>query len=563
MSDFEQIDKTIQSNLNAFKKPGALTVRPGYKIKDGWITKQPAIVVTVQRKTANVAPQELIPANVGGYPTDVREATTIQKLRQAAPQRHAALMATVRPEYAQPEFTLERDAQTGELLQSPAPMEAVAKQQKKSGPTYQPPQNCPLTPVDDTMTIICHAGPDAAWLELSAFLKDVKNQLTVGMYDFTSAHVLQGVQAGLSGASKPKLSLVLDHPAPNRTANQSDEQTQAALAKALGKREQFAWAAEAHDPKVNQAFFPNAYHIKVAVKDHASFWLSSGNWNNSNQADIDPFAAGANMTQIDATANKADRDWDVIVQHAGLAKTFETYLQNDLTTALPFQIKATAATADAHSLLATLGESPEMDIRGKAVTRKYFPAKSITKKVKVQPLLTPDQGAGNYATNILKLVESAQHTLDIQTQYIHPPKAGTDQAFQALITAVQAKVKSGVKVRVILSEYEATGGWLEKLQESGLDTTVVRIQQGVHNKGFVIDAAVVQSATVAVGSQNWSGDGVLRNRDASLIIWDADAAQYFEQIFDWDWNNLAKQKLTSEVSSRDFVSPQREEVAAD
>ena len=29
--------------------------------------------------------------------------------------------------------------------------------------------------------------------------------------------------------------------------------------------------------------FRTAYHIKVAVRDHSTFWLSSGNWNNSNQ----------------------------------------------------------------------------------------------------------------------------------------------------------------------------------------------------------------------------------------------------------------------------------------
>jgi phosphatidylserine/phosphatidylglycerophosphate/cardiolipin synthase-like enzyme len=82
------------------------------------------------------------------------------------------------------------------------------------------------------------------------------------------------------------------------------------------------------------------------------------------------------------------------------------------------------------------------------------------------------------------------------------------------------------------------------LQEAGLDTSVVRIQNGVHNKAFVVDSKIV-----ALGSQNWSGDGVLRNRDASLIIYNQDAAQYFEQIFSYDWTAHAKQKLTSEVST--------------
>ncbi|HEY2858768.1 MAG TPA: phospholipase D-like domain-containing protein [Terracidiphilus sp.] len=556
MSDFAQIDKVIKANLEKFKKPGALTVRPGYKITSGWITKQPAIVVTVQKKLPNVSAEDAVPASVGEYPTDVREATTIEKLRHTAPARHAALVAMARPEFQQPDFPLERDAQTGKLLASPAPPAAVAAHVAKPRVPYKP-AKAPLTVVDDTMSITCHASPDAGWLQLSAFLKGIKDQLTVGMYDCTSAHVLDGLLGGLKG--KQQLSLVLDHPAPNPSRDQTDEDTQAALAKALGKREQFAWAAEGSDPKVSQAIFPNAYHIKVAVKDHASFWLSSGNWNNSNQPDIDPFAPGANKKTIDATANKSDRDWHVIVEHAGLAKTFEAYLLNDRSEAAKLQIKApTAAMTATAPLLEALAESPEAPIRGKAVGRKYFAPKSVVnQKIKVQPVLTPDAGAGNYIKNILALIQSAKTSLDIQTQYMHPPNAGVDKDLKALIDAVQDRVKNKVQVRVILSEYEATGGWLEKLQAAGLDMSVVRIQTGVHNKAFVVDSTVV-----ALGSQNWSGDGVLRNRDASLIIWNTEAAQYFEQIFNYDWDTFAKQKLIHEVSTRAAVTGPRD-VAAD
>src|SRR5262249_19164228 len=154
----------------------------------------------------------------------------------------------------------------------------------------------------------------------------------------------------------------------------------------------------------------------------------------------------------------------------------------------------------------------------------------------------------------LALIQSAKNTLDIQTQYMHPPKEGTELDFQALITAVQERANNGVKVRIILSQYEATGGWLEKLQAAGLDTSLVRIQNGVHNKGFVVDSSVI-----ALGSQNWSGDGVLNNRDASLIIWHESAAKYFEEIFGYDWDTFATQQLSAEVSTK----PKLKEVAAD
>jgi len=189
---------------------------------------------------------------------------------------------------------------------------------------------------------------------------------------------------------------------------------------------------------------------------------------------------------------------------------------------------------------AATDHSPEAPILSDTPPKTYSqPFEIANERVTVQPLLTPDSGAGNYADNILNLIQSAQSKLYIQTQYIHPPKEGTDDKFKKLIDAVAGKMNQGLEVCIIMSEYEATGSWLEKLQEAGLDMSKVKIQRGVHNKGFVVDSKIV-----ALGSQNWSGDGVLRNRDASLIIYHEGAAQYFEKIFLHDWTTLANQKIS-------------------
>jgi phosphatidylserine/phosphatidylglycerophosphate/cardiolipin synthase-like enzyme len=69
-------------------------------------------------------------------------------------------------------------------------------------------------------------------------------------------------------------------------------------------------------------------------------------------------------------------------------------------------------------------------------------------------------------------------------------------------------------------------------------TSQLRIQPHVHNKGIVVDSQVV-----VVSSQNWSADGTGDNRDAGLIVYNAEAAQYFEQIFLHDWVNMAAAKV--------------------
>ena len=65
---------------------------------------------------------------------------------------------------------------------------------------------------------------------------------------------------------------------------------------------------------------------------------------------------------------------------------------------------------------------------------------------------------------------------------------------------------------------------------------------------------------VALGSQNWSNDGVSVNRDASLLFEDAELAEYFARIFDHDWQNQASQSIGAErggprLVGRDEVTP--------
>jgi phosphatidylserine/phosphatidylglycerophosphate/cardiolipin synthase-like enzyme len=154
----------------------------------------------------------------------------------------------------------------------------------------------------------------------------------------------------------------------------------------------------------------------------------------------------------------------------------------------------------------------------------------------ITPLLTPD--VGDYQAAMLKLINGVNTSLYIQLQYIHPTSAAADAKFTELLDAVAAKINAGKDVRIILSEYQLPKGGLEALQAAGINLDNVKIQNHVHNKGFVFDHRVV-----VVSSQNWSGEGVLENRDAGVIIESVTAAKYYEQVFLDDWVNHAAQKI--------------------
>ena len=521
----ERLTAIIDEHLGAFKKPGVLSVRPGFKVKNDWLTDRPSIVVTVREKVAHPPEDEMLPAEVAGVPVDVRQASERKRKEIEDPGAYAKQLRLSPDLGSVPHFADELrldGTRPGPAASAHAELAAIAKPELN----YSGPDCASLEPIEADVTIHVSASPDAGWPTLKAFLAGTSEALSVGLYDFTSAHVLAAVKDSLAGK---RLALVLDHPAKNPTADQTDAETVADLTQTLGNGFKQAWALTKMDKEATAWIYPTAYHIKVAVRDGSAFWLSSGNWNNSNQPDIDPVANPDDA----AAARHRDRDWHVVVDQPELAKLFEDYILHDL------------SIAEAHN---NPPETPGPPLippgTGSSQTpafNQFFPAQTIAGTIRITPLLTPDPGA--YADAVKALIQDAHHTLYMQFQYIEPPKQtnAISQAFVDLIQAVADRQSNGVEVKIIMSEFEKAG-YLEQLQSMGLDVVNnVKIQNNVHNKGVIVD-----QKRVLVSSQNWSTDGTLYNRDAGVIIDNETAAQYFQQLFMHDWEHLAGRKVQSD-----------------
>jgi hypothetical protein len=519
------LDAIIDEHLDAFKKHGVLSVRPGFKVRNDWLTDRRSIVVTVREKVAQPPKGELLPAEVAGVPVDVRQASEQKREEIEDPGAYAKQLRLAPDLGSVPHFADERTldgSRPGPAASARAQLAAIGKPELD----YSGPDGVALEPIEAKAIVHLSVSPDAGWPTLKAFLADTSESLSVGLYDFTSGHVLAAVKESLAGK---RLALVLDHPAKNPTADQTDAETVAELTHTLGNRFDQAWALTRMDKEATAWIYPTAYHIKVAVRDHSAFWVSSGNWNNSNQPDIDPISNADDAT----AARHRDRDWHVVVEQPELAKVFEQYILHDLSLAVAHN--ASPETPGPPLVPPGTGSSQT------PAFNQFFPAKAISGTTKITPLLTPDPGV--YAGAVKTLISAAEQTLYMQFQYIEPPKQtnATSQAFVDLIQAVVDRQSRGVEVKIIMSEFE-TAGYLEQLQSMGLDVVNnVKIQNNVHNKGIIVDGK-----KVLVSSQNWSTDGTLYNRDAGVIIDSATAAQYFQEVFIHDWQHLAVQKVQSD-----------------
>jgi phosphatidylserine/phosphatidylglycerophosphate/cardiolipin synthase-like enzyme len=542
------IDQTITKNLGQLSKYGVLTVRPGYEIAGHQLTGKRAIVATVHTKKAptDLAAGGALPDNLGGVPVDVRQASGYQRLRAADPLAAEVSQAHSRPEDAEPEWPLERELPSGQLLKSAnsetqkklraqskaQPIAARALAAPKAKPQIQyDPQGCPpLTTVPVTATVTVMASPDAGLKALTGFLNGMTSSLVVGMYDFTSAEILGDFTSNLKAPRT--LQMVLDDPAPNPTRDQIDWVTVQDLKQALDTRANIAWALTRSDHFAAKWLFPYAYHIKVIVRDGNAFWLSSGNLNRSNEPNPDD------------PPSTEDRDWHVIIEHEGLAKTFTAYLDYDYKTATanqaPNQPEIEKAIEDAHAKRARASDPvPPQTLKAPAGAARSAGAPVAAKafdnlQLEVTPMLTPDRVSpgsqqGQYLSNIMKLIQGAQDSISIELQYMEA-SGGDGSPYDLLLQALQTRIKDGKDVRIIVSANYAEK-WGEKMKAQGVDLTAnIRTMPNVHNKGFVVD-----SDLVVVSSQNFSPAGVSENRDAGVVLKSKEIAGYFAPIFNADW----------------------------
>ncbi|MGN9906020.1 phospholipase D-like domain-containing protein [Phytohabitans sp. LJ34] len=513
--------------------PGVIAVRGGYKFVDGRITSTPAVVVAVDRKQDKVEADAAVPAVLpDGMPTDVTVADPFERIEAAGLEA---------PAVAAPPLLIEQ-------LQAPGrpPGGDEAEAEAIVAITYQPPPGVSLAPVTGPMVLTCHVSPDAGWRVLREFLRETEGDITLGMYDFTAPHIYRAVRRLLQGKPvtwRQTLGLRESLPAPDDIdSNKADDKTEASIIKGLGRvapdRFENAFAKTGRGRT-----FASAYHIKVAVRDEQAFWLSSGNWQSSNQPVTDFLDDDADRHLI----RDFNREWHIVVEHPGLAATFGKFLQHDFRTAQTEQEAVEPPEPDMPDLLVPL--DGDLEAAARRAPDVFAPARfsfDEADPLTIEPILTPD----NYAEVVLGLLrERPQQKLYFQNQSLNPVLQPSPAWAEMLRLLAEYSQDPALDVRIILRDIGSIRKKLESLQAAGFDMTKVRVQEGCHTKGIVID-----SETVLLGSHNWTDQGVQVNRDASLLIRRPEIAQYYERVFLHDWERMARSKIREEAMPIPVVS---------
>lgn len=529
----QDIDTTLKDLANATReflnqyKPtvkNLLTARPGYKFSNGSITKTHAIVAVVEHKVdlSVLTENERLPDNYKGYDVEVVTASPKNMLRYKLATDNSSLKPLAK----------KLEISFFESLVTPTETEAALLERGAITINYTPPPNVQLDEVEEAMTLICHVSPEGGWKTLGPFLSDTTEHLQIAMYDFSAPQLFDTLKevAG-NGAS---LKLVYDgNPASgvgkdNKADDVTEDKIIKGISKIAGSNFEYvkAW-------KGKGGFCYNAYHIKVAVRDQKSFWLSSGNWQTSNQPNVD-------FTNNVADIPKYNREWNVVINNTRLAKIFHEFIQWDFQQS---QNKPEDALMESFAL-------PQLYISEdfEEVGRSYqlFPPHKFTfagnNKLRVQPVLTPD----NYIEHALKVIRSAKKTLFFQNQYITIPAELTEEYSELLDELAKKTNSTKIDCRIILRKTyseDDKNEILSNLQAKGFNMSKVKFMANTHTKGIIADGEIIM-----LGSHNWSGSGVQFNRDASLVIYNAQVAQFYQDVFEHDWQKRTiRERTESEI----------------
>jgi phosphatidylserine/phosphatidylglycerophosphate/cardiolipin synthase-like enzyme len=276
-------------------------------------------------------------------------------------------------------------------------------------------------------------------------------------------------------------------------------------------------------------------HAKYAIVDSAKVAVQSENWKETG-------------TPVDNSYG--NRGWGVIIENSSYAAFLQQVFNSDWNPNMPDSFPFTPG--DAKYGGPTAGYVPVTGV----TTGSYvspFASQTFSGTHTVTPVVIPEDGLLE-TKGIIGLMKSATKTLYVEQLYIHKywgPTASCSETTcpDLYLSEVLAAARRGVKVRVVLDsafldttdpkDNTYTRDYINQIAAAeGLDMearlinlTVAKVEK-VHNKGIIVDGQ-----KTLVSSINWSENSPTDNREMGVIIDDAGIADFYTDIFYYDWYN--------------------------
>jgi phosphatidylserine/phosphatidylglycerophosphate/cardiolipin synthase-like enzyme len=254
-------------------------------------------------------------------------------------------------------------------------------------------------------------------------------------------------------------------------------------------------------------------HQKFIIIDNKTTVVHAGNWA---------------KTSFPEDGKKANREWSVAMTNVDVTSYYRSVFDADWH-------NGTVYDAGIHGT----GEPLVYTESSSTYSRPFSESGHFSGPMNVTPIFSPDTSL----EGILYCINSAQVTLDIQIPYFSG--YGDGKETDEIVSAILAAYDRGVTVRVITEEGQKDNEDVaEDLAEHGIPLIWQdeRWFTAQHNKGIIVDGRMV-----LISSINYSEGSISKNREAGVIIENKDVAQWYLEVYDFDWG-IGDCDVTDEVN---------------
>jgi phosphatidylserine/phosphatidylglycerophosphate/cardiolipin synthase-like enzyme len=270
-------------------------------------------------------------------------------------------------------------------------------------------------------------------------------------------------------------------------------------------------------------------HAKYAIIDDETTIVTSENWKN---------------TGVPINNTFGNRGWGIIINNPDTADYFSSVFVEDWK---PASKDSFPFTSDDPIYGTKYGSPPPDFVPDRTIlTGNYtspFHSEIVSGKFNVSPVLSPDTSLLE-TKSIIGMIKGANDSVYVEQLYIRNWGTHADPKPNPFLEATINASRRGCEVKILLdSTYgvknEEMGKYLNdiaayenlNLEAKLIDNAPIGLNK-THNKGAIVDRS-----QVLISSINWNENSARNNREAGLIIENEDVAEFYTDIFFYDWWN--------------------------
>lgn len=341
-------------------------------------------------------------------------------------------------------------------------------------------------------TVECYTSPDTSFNVTLKYLRQAQDEILMTMYAISNGFLLKELADALARNGTMVIHVIVSR---NWASGSENHWTHASLYN-ISSLPGYGVNVFAYKSRSDLLFT----HAKYIIIDREVVLVQSANWAKSG---VPPHPSDGN------------REWGVAIQNSDVVDYFLNVFGSDVSTATPYVQDG----GDYDFLSSTIYTGPY----------PYpFANQTFTGTMTITSLVSPD----HCIPAIVNLIDSATSTLDVQQMY---SKADWDGYANQFNDAIISAVGRGVHCRVMLDNRSSgMQPVADMLKSYGVHVAFTNQTYfgWTHNKGVIVDGQ-----SVLISSINWSNESVSRNREAAVIITHSGVANFFAQVFQWDWEN--------------------------